>query len=548
VPAEPSDSYDVVVLGSGAAGLTAAFTAAHEGARVGVFEKHERVGGTSSWSGGHVWIPCNPHMEEIGASDDPEEAVAYLTSLGRGLVSEELVRAFVDNGPRMAAYLEDHGGLRFFAVPGLPDYHPERRGGLPGGGRTMGTELFAFGELGEWAERVEASPYYSYDLRMDETGIGAAVPKPPSAEELERRRAASERGMGHGLVGMLLAACLRAGVEIETAAPATDLVIEDGRVAGVVVASADGPRTVAAERGVVLATGGFEWNVEYRNTFLRGHVERPASIPTNTGDGLRMAMKVGAALQNMREAWWIPIADLPPGVNPMDLEMVNGDRTRRRSIMVNGRGRRFTNEAAAYNAVVGAFHQEDPTAFDYANRPVFVIIDHDNLRRYGSIGRPYTGETPPWLVEAPTLGALAEKLGLPPDELERTVERWNAAVAGGADPEFGRGESAHDRWWGDPFEKGKVEGTLGPLETPPFYAMELKPGTIGTKGGPKVDARARVLDLDGDPIPGLYAAGNVSSPTGAAYGGPGGTLGPGMTFGWIAGRDAAVSDRAAAPA
>ena len=532
-------SYDVVVLGSGAAGLTAAFTAAHEGARVAVFEKHERIGGTSSWSGGHVWIPCNPHMEEIGAEDDPEEAVAYLLSLGRELVEEDLVRAFVENGPRMAAYLEQHGDLRFFAVPGLPDYHPERRGGLTGGGRTMGTELFAFDRLGEWAERVEASPYYSADLRMDEIGIGAAVPKPPSAEELERRRAASERGIGHGLVGMLLAACLAQGVEIVTSAPAVDLVLEDGLVAGVVIDGADGPRTVRAERGVVLATGGFEWNPEYRATFLRGHVHRPASIPTNTGDGLRMAMKAGAALQNMREAWWIPIADLPPGVNAMDLEMVNGDRTRRRSIMVNGRGRRFTNEAAAYNAVVGAFHQEDPTAFDYANRPVFVVLDHENLSRYGSLGRPYEGETPPWLTAAPTLRELAAKLGLPPDELERTVARWNADVAAGADPEFGRGDSAHDRWWGDPFMKGEREATLGPVETPPFYALELKPGTIGTKGGPKVDARARVLDLDGAPIPGLYAAGNVSSPTGAAYGGPGGTLGPGMTFGWIAGRDAA---------
>ncbi|MFT3864973.1 MAG: FAD-dependent oxidoreductase [Solirubrobacterales bacterium] len=531
--------FDVVVLGSGAAGLTAAFTAAHQGAAVAVFEKHERLGGTSSWSGGHVWIPCNPHMEEIGAEDDAEEAVAYLTSLGRDLVEEEMVRAFVDNGPRMVSYLEAHGGLEFFAVPGLPDYHPERRGGRADGGRTLGTELFAFDRLGGWKERVEASPYYSYDLRMDETAIGAAVPKPPSAAEVERRRAASERGMGHGLIGMLLAACLGAGVTIETAAPALDLLTEDGRVVGVAIEVDGGRREVRAGRGVVLATGGFEWNPEYRAAFLRGHVHRPASIPTNTGDGLRMAMKAGAALQNMREAWWIPIADLPPGVNPMNLEMVNGDRTRRRSIMVNGRGRRFTNEAAAYNAVVGAFHQEDPTAFDYANRPVFVIIDHENLSRYGSIGRPYEGRAHPWLTEAPTLAALAAALGLPEGELERTVERWNRDVAAGVDPEFGRGESAHDRWWGDPLRKRTVEATLGPIETPPFYAMELKPGTIGTKGGPKVDARARVIDLDGAPIPGLYAAGNVSSPTGAAYGGPGGTLGPAMTFGWIAGRDVA---------
>jgi succinate dehydrogenase/fumarate reductase flavoprotein subunit len=536
-----SDSYDVVVLGSGAAGLTAAFTAAHEGARVAVFEKHERLGGTSAWSGGHVWIPGNPHMAEIGADDDAEEAVAYLTSLGRGLADERIVRAFVENGPRMAGYLEEHGGLEFFAVPGLPDYHPEHSGGKPGGGRTMGTELFPFDRLGEWKDRVEPCPYYASELRMDETSIGAAVPKPPSPEERDRRAARSERGMGQSLVGMLLAACLREGVAIETSTPAIDLVLTAGGVEGVVVEGAAGPRTVRAERGVVLATGGFEWNPEYRATFLRGAVHKPASIPTNTGDGLRMAMKAGAGLQNMREAWWIPIAELPPGVNDMNLEMINADRTRPRSIMVNRLGRRFTNEAANYNAMGGAFHQEDVSAFASANLPAWIILDHVNLTTYGSIGRPYAGETPPWLIEAPDLRSLAERLGVPPDELGRTVERWNANVAAGADPDFQRGESAHDRWWGDPHMKGRIEGTLGPIDTPPFYAMELKPGTIGTKGGPKVDADARVINLDGDPIQGLYAAGNVSSPTGAGYGGPGGTLGPGMTFGWLAGRHAAFA-------
>ena len=175
------------------------------------------------------------------------------------------------------------------------------------------------------------------------------------------------------------------------------------------------------------------------------------------------------------------------------------------------------------------------SAFRYANIPAWIIVDHGNLTRYGSIGRPYNGQTPPWLIEAPTLRALAQRLGVPPDELERTVERWNANVVSGVDPDFHRGESAHDLWWGDPYLKGSIEATLGPLDEAPFYAMELKPGTIGTKGGPKVDVDARVIDLDGAPIPGLYAAGNVSSPTGAGYGGPGGTLGPGMTFGWLAG-------------
>lgn len=221
----------------------------------------------------------------------------------------------------------------------------------------------------------------------------------------------------------------------------------------------------------------------------------------------------------MREAWWIPVTVLPSDVS-MDLDMINADRTRPRSIMVNRRGQRFTNEANNYNSIVGAFHQEDVNFFDHANLPAWVIIDHTNLEKYGSRGTPYDGTTPPWLTEGATLLDLAEKIGIDGDALEATVTRWNANVAGGSDPDFTRGESAHDRWWGDPYKKGSIDGTLGPIDTPPFYAMELKPGVIGTKGGPKVDESARVISLDGAVMPGLYAVGNASSPTSGGYGGP----------------------------
>lgn len=534
-----ANSFDVVVLGGGATGLTAAFTAAHEGARVALIEKNTAIGGTSAWSGGHVWVIANDHQAEHGIQDSVEEGVKYLLAVGRGFVEEPHVRAFAENGRHMVRYLEDYGDIPFYAVPGLPDYHPEHPGGKPEGGRTMGTPLFPFYELGEWRDRVETTPYYSPYFRMDETGIGSGVPKPPSPEELERRAAADERGQGGSLVGHLVRAALNAGVHIETATAGVELVLEDGRVTGVVVDGPEGHRTVRAERGVILATGGFEWNEEYRKTFLRGEVFQPASIPTNTGDGLRMAMKAGAALQNMREAWWIPVAILPPGVNSMNLDMINGDRSRPRSIMVNRSGRRFANEAANYNAFGGAFQQEDVAAFGYANDPAWIIHDHTYLQRYGSRGVPYAGTTHPWLTEAPTLRALADRLGIDADGLEHTVERWNGHVAEGIDPDFRRGESAHDRWWGDPWNKGLPESTLGPLTDGPYYAMELRPGTIGTKGGPKVTVDSEVVDHDGKPIPGLYAAGNTSSPTGTGYGGPGGTLGPNMTFGWLAAKHAA---------
>jgi succinate dehydrogenase/fumarate reductase flavoprotein subunit len=256
-----------------------------------------------------------------------------------------------------------------------------------------------------------------------------------------------------------------------------------------------------------------------------------------------MSMRAGAMLGNMGEAWWIPAADLPEGINDMNRAMINADRTRPRSIMVNRDGRRFTNEAANYNAFGGAFRQEDTFRFEYANLPCWLIFDQEYLRRYGTIGPWPPGENPPpWLPGFGTIAELAEHLGIPADALTETVERWNANVARGVDPDFHRGESAHDRWWGDPAYKGDPRGTLGPLDTPPYYAISIKSGALGTKGGPQTDAHARVLDLDGNPIPGLYAAGNVmASPFGMTYGGAGGTLGPAMVFGYLAAQHATAA-------
>ncbi|KUP97246.1 FAD-dependent oxidoreductase [Thermobifida cellulosilytica] len=534
-----TDEYDVIVLGTGAAGLTAAVTAARGGARVGLFEKAREVGGTTAWSGGHVWIPCNPHQAAIGVSDSKEEAFTYIMSLSRGLLEERLIRAYLDAGPEMVEFLDREAGTEFHAVPDFPDYHPEHPGGKPGGGRTIECPLFPFTELGEWQHRVTRTPYYPNEhLTMSETSLGAVVPEVPSEEELARRAANDERGRGQALVGRLLKALLDLGVQPQVEHRARELVVADGRVRGVRFETPQGPREVRARRGVVLATGGFEWNEEYKRAFLRGPLTHPVSVPTNTGDGLYMAMKVGAMLGNMREAWWIPAADLPEGINSMNRAMINADRTRPRSIMVNRKGRRFTNEAANYNAFGGAFHVEDVTSFDYANLPSWLIFDQGYLRAYGTIGPHPAGEEPPaWLKGYPTLEALAEDVGLPADELVATVRRWNENVANGHDPDFGRGESAHDRWWGDPAYKRDVRGTLGPIDDPPYYAIKVVSGGLGTKGGPRTDEHARVLDLDGRVIEGLYAAGNVmASPFGMTYGGAGGTLGPAMVFGYLAGR------------
>ncbi|MGE0668807.1 MAG: FAD-dependent oxidoreductase [Sphingomonadales bacterium] len=534
--------YDVVVLGTGAAGLTAAITAAEGGASVGVFEKHDQVGGTSAWSGGQVWIPNNHHMKDHGIEDSREKAVTYMMSLSRGLMFQDLTEAYVDAGPEMVRFLEERTPVQFYSVKDMPDYHPEFPGGSPKGGRTIECPIYPYDELGEWASRVTPSPYYpNPHITMSETPLGKSVPQPASAEEIARRKIRNERGCGQALIGRLLRGCLDRGIEPQTEYAAKELIMEGGAVAGVIFDTPDGEVRVRARKGVILATGGFEWNEDLKRAFLRGPLTHQVSIKTNTGDGLKMAMKAGAMLGNMREAWWTPVASVPVEENSMERMMIMGQRTMPGGIMVNRKGRRFTNEAANYNAFGNAFHVEDVAKFEYENIPSWLVFDQHYLETYGfGMLQAGPGQAPDWVMRAPTLKDLAAKLGIDGDELEKSVQRWNDNCAKGSDPDFGRGDSAFDCWWGDPYKKGTKEATLGPLVKGPYYAVEVRSGALGTKGGPKTDVHGNVVDIDGNAIPGLYAAGNVmASAFGMTYGGPGGTLGPGMVFGYLSGKHAA---------
>ncbi len=539
------DEFDVVVLGTGAAGLTAAIRAHAGGAKVGVFEKGDKIGGTSAWSGGMIWIPNNHHMAELGIHDSAEESLAYIMSLSHGMIEEELARAFVDVGPEMVRWMETNTPAQFEIVEGFPDYHPEFPFGKTAGGRSMECPLFSFRELGPWADRMTRSYFFTLPLTMAESTIGGGVHGEVSGEELQRRIDAQEWGCGHSLVGRLLKGCLDRGIEPVTDARAVELVMEDGKVSGVKFEGKDGPFEVKARAGVVLATGGFEWNPEMVKSFLRGPMTSPVSIPTNTGDGLKMSMKAGASLGNMREAWWMPAVEIPGDRGdgrPMQY-IFQGERSRPGAIMVNRTGKRFTNEAANYNAFGAAFHVQDVAKFTYINLPCWSICDQASIDRYGFIRTAPGEKVLDWVMRADTISGLAETLGVSPDALEDTVARWNANVRAGSDPDFGRGDSAQDNWWGDATQRGQKSATLGTLEKGPFYAVEVTSGSLGTKGGPKTDTEARVLDLDGAPIPGLYAAGNVmASAMGMTYGGAGGTLGPGMVFGYLAGRH--VAERA----
>jgi len=534
--------FDVVVIGTGAAGLTAAVIASEAGATVGLFEKAAVVGGTTAWSGGQVWIPNNPHMPELGVADSREKAIQYIMSLSRDMLDPELVEAYVDAGPEMVSLLEAKTPVQFYAVAGMPDYHPEFPGGCPEGGRTIECPIYPFADLGDWAARVTDSPYFANPhITMSETPLGKAIPDPPSEAELARRLERDERGCGQGLIGRLLRACLDRGIEPHTEHAASTLVIDDGVVTGVVFDTPGGTVEVGARRGVIMASGGFEWDRDLCRSFLRGPMTHPVSMETNTGDGLRMAMRAGAMLATMREAWWIPVASVPVDENPMGRVLINGQRTLPHSIMVNKRGRRFTNEAANYNAFGGAFHVEDVSRFEYANLPCWLVFDQNYAEKYGfRVASGIEGKgVPAWVARGDTPEALADTIGADGPGLRDAIQRWNANCADGNDPDFGRGNSAFDRWWGDPHLKGQRAATLGPLDRGPYYAVEIHSGCLGTKGGPRVDRHGRCIDVAGEPITGLYAAGNaMGSPFGMTYGGAGGTLGPAMVFGYLAGMHA----------
>ena len=530
-------SYDIVVLGTGAAGLCAALAAADAGANVGLFEKADLVGGTTALSSGVAWIPNNKFAAAAAVPDSRADALAYLESLSLGMILPELAEALVDTGPELIDWFESSTPLRLRLVAGFPDYHPEHPGGKPEGGRSLEPELFSFSALEGWGSRMVG---VTRPMLVAETPTGGGTGVLDAEVESQRREQQVE-GLGRALVGALLSGCLGHGVLPQLEHRAVALVMEDGAVAGVRFETPHGSSEVGA-RSVIVATGGFESDDALVRDFLRGPIKYPAGVASNTGDGLRMTMRVGAQLGNMREAWWVPVAALPKQ-QPDDRQpvlLILRERTLPRSIIVNRFGRRFTNEAANYNALGGAFHQFDPTSFSYLNQPCHLVFDQGFVDRYGGFGTPAGVPAPDWVTRADSLDQLASLMSVPADALAATVQRFNDLAVRGHDDDFLRGDSAHDRWCGDRAQHGTTAATLGPLDTAPFYAVELFSSTLGTKGGPRTDVDGRVLDVDGAVIRGLYAAGNaMAGPTGMVYGGAGGTLGPALVFGFRAGRTAA---------
>ena len=531
---------DVAVLGSGASGTTAAILASDNGAEVALLERAEVVGGTTALSGGVLWIPNNHHMAEAGIEDSREDALAYLDSLSLGMMDPELVETLVDTGPEMLRYMEANTPVSLHVFEGYPDYHPENPGGKPGGGRSLDNDLFPFDELGPWGERINHQPdavfFPATMLETDTVGIDGIAP-----EVLDARRARDMRSTGQALAGSLIKGCLDREIPVRTAIRARELILDDNDVVVGVRAERNGEDFfVKARKAVVIGTGGFEWNSELVKAFLRGPMTAPTSTPENEGDGLLMAMGAGAALGNMSEAWWIPGIHVP-GDNMRGRDfarLILAERTWPRSIIVNRRGKRFMNEAANYNAVGHAFHTFDPNTFEFLNLPAWLVVDSEYQP---PIARHRVGPDAPRLGSVvPTRSPNSRPRSTSTRPPSRKRSRASTRAPSGARMPSSSAASAPTTATTATVVRSPPFTTLGPIDTPPYYAAQIESGALGTKGGPKTNAKAQVLRATGGVIPGLYAVGNaMAGVTAMVYGGAGGTLGPGMTFGYIAGANAA---------
>ncbi len=533
---------DVLVIGSGGAGLTAAIAAHDAGAKVQIVEKAKVVGGTTAVSGGVIWVPNNHHMAEVGVEDSRAEALAYTKRLADGRSPDALVERYIDVAPDMVKYIEQRTPVSFSSIGHYPDYHPEFEGGKAGG-RSLDPGLFDTNELGAWKDKLRRSPIFGATAMSITEATTWGVFSNPLKLPFKLLAERLQKGLvcyGGALVGGLLKGLLDRGIEPMTETAAQELIVEDGRVIGLRAQRGGKDFLIHAKKGVVLASGGFEWNKDLAAQFLGGQLTHPNSPPGNDGDGLKMAMSVGADLGNMSEAWWCPSV-IVPGEEYDGTQLNRGDfaiRSLPHTIIVNRAGKRFVNEAQNYNDLMKPFFDFDPVAYDRPNLPAWLIIEKRFLDKYALLTYVPGMPVPEWLERADTLDALAAKIGVDPAGLASTVERFNGFARDGVDADFARGESVYDHFYGDP--DNAPNPNLGAIEQAPFYALRVYPGAIGTKGGAKVDENARVLDTDGAAIPGLYAAGNVmAGVTGPGYPGAGSTIGTAMCFGYLAGRDAA---------
>jgi len=547
--ADWDDSFDVIVIGSGAAGLTAAVVADRQGLRTLVVEKEALYGGTTALSGGVAWVPNNALMQKAGLPDTPAAALTYLEHNIGNRVAHGKLAAFVEHAPKMAEFLQAHSELAFNIVHGFPDYRPEAPGGSKGG-RSIDPKVISGRKLKDFDR-----------LRRSATGMPGGLVG--SVTEMRRLAFFKSNPMGlakvwsffprnlwnklagrqHVSSGMALIARLRLtlqkrAVPLWLDTPLQELIVENDTVMGVCVQREGKTKRLAARKGVIMAAGGFERNPAMRRQFFGdqggddwNQGQFTSGSPGNVGDGIEAGASIGAARDLMDDMWWMP-STMPPGGKPV---IVVFERGLPHMMVVNAKGQRFANEARPYNELGRLIYEEQ-------EQPAHIIFDQEFRSKY-AIGGLIPGVPAKkfiesgYLKQADSLEQLATISGVDPEGLRDTVQRFNRMAEQGRDEDFGKGESAFDLYAGDPAHRPNP--CLGAIGKPPFYALQIAAGDLGTKGGLLTNEKAQVLREDGSVIPGLYAAGNSSaSVMGNFYPGAGGTIGAAMTYGYIAAMDA----------
>lgn len=563
---------DVLVVGSGGGGMAAALAADAEGLDTLVVEKSPCYGGSTALSGGGIWVPGAPSQRREGHVPDPDQVFTYLKQITGGLVSDARLRAYVDAAPQMMEFLEKRSSwLEFVWKPGYADYYPE----LPGGsalGSTINVPEIDLRVLGDEEQNLltpaAMAPkgiwFGPKDLRLfyqvRQSWRGKAVLL-KLIWRMVRARLFGDRmaAIGQSLSARLRLAMKQQDIPLWLSSPMTELVTDtdgpDGRVVGAVIEKGGRSLRIQARRGVVLASGGFDHDMQWRLQHLPelSRVRELAGAdkdwsfgnPAATGDGIRAGEKVGASTELLDEAWWFPAICWPDG----RLQFMLNERMMPSQFIVNGDGKRFINEAAPYMDFAHAMIDGQRSGVTHI--PCWLITDIRSFHRYVVAGHlpipkipfapvPTGWKVPPAWLESGVVKTgdsweeLARRINVPEGQLRSTAERFNALARTGHDDDFNRGDSAYDNYYGDPTLPNP---NLHPLGKPPYYAFQIILGDLGTSGGLRTDEHARVLRGDDTVVGGLYAVGNASAAVmGRSYAGAGATIGPAMTFGYIAAR------------
>jgi 3-oxosteroid 1-dehydrogenase len=550
-------SFDFIVVGSGAGSMCAALVVRAAGKRVLVLEKTGLVGGTTALSGGVMWIPANRFMREAGVDDSAEQALAYLDAVvgertEMPAADRQRRRVFVEQAPRMIDFLLEQG-IRLRRIPSWPDYYDAPGASVPG--RAVVSDLFDVKQLGEWRTKLRPG-FVPLPAHLDEAMQLPLVKRSGAAKKVllrilgraiaDKFRGRARRTAGEALQGQLLHAALKAGVEIRLDAAVCELLVDNGRVSGV-IANIDGqPQRFDTALGVLVNAGGFARNQSMLDRYIPGtSADWSSTIEADTGEMIEAGERIGAATAQMSERIGMQIA-WPPGSEQMKVKAaMQNDICKPHAIVVDQTGTRFARESSSHPEFSERMLERNKTA---PAVPSWMICDSQYLAKYMLAGtmpgrrKPQTWTDSGFLRSGATIEALAAACSIDGARLRATVDRFNDFVRHGRDEDFGRGDSAYDRWVGDPL--GEPSNTLGAIEQGPFYAVALYPGDVGTYGGLLTDVHARVLRSDGTAIEGLYATGtSAASVMGHAEPGPGGSIGPALTWAYVAAQHALLNDR-----